>query len=93
MSKAAANAAAKQHLRRIRRVKSKKDAKAKVEAGGRVGTKGLFVGSMKMKEEYVMVGDSVVEGWKIDIFGIEVGVGTRKNLGVIFLGFHLLENI
>lgn len=58
MSKAAANAAAKQHLRRICRVKSKKDAKAKMEAGGYyegVGTKGLFVGSMKMKEEYVRV--------------------------------------
>lgn len=64
-SKAAANVAAKKHLRRLCGVRSKKDAEAKAEAGGfheGVGTKGLFVGSMKMKEQYVRV---ETQWWKV----------------------------
>lgn len=65
ISKAAANVAAKKHLRRLCGVKSRKDAEAKTEAGGYhegVGTKGLFVGSMKMKEGYVRV---ETQWWKV----------------------------
>lgn len=65
LSKAAANAAAKKHLRKLCRVKSRKDAEARQEAGGYhegVGTKGLFVGSMKTKEDYVRV---ETQWWKV----------------------------
>lgn len=66
ISKAAANVAAKKHLRRLCGVKSRKDAGAKIEAGGYhegVGTKALFVGSMKMKEGYVRV---ETQWWKVE---------------------------
>lgn len=67
LTKSAANAAAKKHLRKLCGVNSNKEAKEKEESGEGeyhegVGTKRLFVGSMKRKKGVVRV---QTQWWKV----------------------------
>lgn len=66
-TKSSANAAAKRHLRKLCGIKSSKDAKEMEESGEGgyhegVGTRSLFVGSMKREEGVVRV---QTQWWKV----------------------------